>query len=397
MIGVVMLVNEFPPLPVGGAEMQAERLSEHLGNQGLHVGVLTRGADGLPAHQQCSGYWVERIPQRGPGKLKAISFMAGAMAALIRRRREYQILHAHLAFAPAIVAAIIGRLLGKRVIVKFGNSGPYGDVQTSLATRRGRLKLALLRRWVDISIALSAEMESELLAAGFARDRVLRMVNGIDTHEFQPAADRAAAKDRLGLAGKTVALFVGRLAPQKALPVLLEAFQSAVAACPDLHLVLAGDGPDRTALERQAAELGLAPHVTFTGNVTNVKGLLGAADMFVLSSEVEGISNALLEAMASGLACVATAVGGTPEVLDHGQCGVLLPPRRADLLSEALISLARSPAEVTRLGAQARARILAHYAFEVVDNQYRALYERLLRAGAPSVGAAALNEPDASK
>src|SRR5689334_11058678 len=218
-----MLVNEFPPLPVGGAEKQAERLSEQLGMQGLRVGVLTRGAEGLPLCQQRNGYWVERIPQRGPGNLKSLSFIAGAMLSLIRRRREYAILHAHLAFAPAIVATIMGRLLGKRVIVKFGNSGPYGDVQTSLATRRGRLKLALLRRWVDMNIALSAEMESELLAAGFPHQRVQRMVNGIDVGMFRPHPKKNVAKAALGLDGRTIALFVGRLAPQKALPVLFQA------------------------------------------------------------------------------------------------------------------------------------------------------------------------------
>jgi len=382
MIGVVMLVNEFPPLPVGGAEKQAERLSEQLALQGLRVGVLTRGADDLPLYQQRNGYWIERIPQHGRGKLKSLSFITGAMMALIRRRREYAILHAHLAFAPAIVATIMGRLLGKRVIVKFGNSGPYGDVQTSLATRRGRLKLALLRRWVDMNIALSAEMEAELLAAGFPPQRVQRMVNGIDVAMFRPQSKKGMAKEALGLGDKTVALFVGRLAPQKALPVLFQALRKAAEACPELHLVLLGDGPERPALERLAGELAIESKVIFVGNVSDVRGYLDAADIFVLPSEAEGISNALLEAMAAGLACIATSVGGSPEVLDNGSCGILLPPNRPDLLAEALASLVHDRDEAARLGWRARERILAHYSFDVVDRQYRLLYDRLLRRDA---------------
>ena len=379
MIGVLMLVNEFSPLPTGGAEKQAERLAERLGKQGFRVGVLTRGMPGLPGREMRDGYSIERIPQRGPGKLKSLTFMAGAMLAVLRRRREIDVLHAHLAFTPALVAAIMGRALNKPVVVKFGTSGPYGDVRVSQRTWRGRLRLALLRRWIDVSIALSPEMEAEMLEAGFPRERVRRISNGVDADVFRPCRDKQAEKSALGLSGKTVALFVGRLAPQKAVPVLLHAWRRAVGECSGLQLVLLGDGPDRMALERMARALSIDPHVTFAGNVPDVRRYLAAADIFVLpSASGEGISNALLEAMASGVACIATAVGGSSEVLDDGACGSLLPPDRPDLLSEAIVSLARHPDEAARYAERARSRILAHYAFAVVDGQYRALYDQLL-------------------
>lgn len=379
MIGVLMLVNEFSPLPTGGAERQAERLAERLVQQGFRVGVLTRGRPDLPGREMRDGYWIERIPQRGPGKLKALTFMLGAMWTVLKRRRGIDILHAHLAFAPALVAAVMGRTLNKRVVVKFGTSGPYGDVSVSQRTWRGRLRLALLRRCVDVSIALSAEMEAEMLEAGFPRQRVRRMPNGVDAETFQPCRDRPAAKSALELSGKTIALFVGRLSPQKAVPVLLDAWRRAVSECPVLHLVLLGDGPDRSALAHMARELAIDRHVTFAGRVPDVRGYLAAADMFVLPSRSsEGISNALLEAMASGLACIATAVGGSPEVLDGGACGILLPPDRPDVLSAAIVDLARHPDEATRLGERARSWILAHYSFAVVEGQYRDLYETLL-------------------
>ncbi len=378
MIGVVMVVNEFPPVSVGGAEVQAERLAAYLSGKGLKVGVVTRGAAGLPAHEERSGFWIERIPQLGPGKVKTLSFMAGAILALWRCRGEYEIFHAHLSFAPALVASSMGRLLGKRVIVKYGNSGLFGDVQASQRTWRGRVRLTVLRRWVDVNIALSAEMETELLAAGFPSERICRMVNGVDAEAFRPQESKTAAKESLGLADRTIALFVGRLTAQKALPTLMLALQNAVTVCPQLHLVLVGDGPDRLALEQRVSELGIAPHITFVGKAADVRPYLNAADMFVLPSVAEGISNALLEAMAAGVACVATAVGGSPEVLDDGACGVLLPPERPDLLSAALVRLARDPDEAARLGRLARSRILSHYDFAVVGDQYRSLYAQLL-------------------
>jgi glycosyltransferase involved in cell wall biosynthesis len=379
VIGVLMLVNEFSPLPTGGAEKQAECLAERLGKQGFRVGVLTRGMPGLPGREQRDGYWIERVPQRGPGKLKALTFMLGAVWAVWKRRHEIDILHAHLAFAPALVAALMGRVLNKPVVVKFGTSGPYGDVRVSQRTWRGRLRLALLRRWVDVSIALSAEMEAEMLEAGFPRERVRRISNGVDADVFRPCHDKQAEKLALGLPGNIVALFVGRLAPQKAVPVLLHAWRRAVDECSGLQLVLLGDGPDRHALERMARQLAIDAHVTFAGHVPDVRRYLAAADMFALpSASSEGISNALLEAMASGVACIATAVGGSSEVLDNGNTGILLPSDRPDLLSEAIVRLVRHPDEAARYGERARSRILAHYSFAVVEGQYRAVYEQLL-------------------
>lgn len=379
MTGVIMLVNQFPPLPAGGAEQQAERLARYLAARGLAVGVITRAGGGLAQHEQRDGFWIERSATPGPGKLGTLLFTLGAMLTLWRRRRVYDVLHAHLAFAPAVAAAIMGRLLGKRVIVKFGNSGAFGDVQVSQRSWRGRLKLGLLRRAVDVNIALDEVMEGELLAAGFARSRVLRMVNGIQSERFARHMPADVAKAELGLGGKTVLLYVGRLAAQKALPDLLAALTSALAARPDLHLLLLGQGEERAALEGRVRELGLAAHVSFTGNVDSVQRYLDASDLFVLPSLAEGISNALLEAMAAGLACVATTVGGTPEVLDHGACGVLVPPAQPELLSAAIVRLTDDPAERARLGAAARQRIAQAYAFAVVGDQYLNLYAQLTR------------------
>ena len=127
--GVVMLVNEFPPLPVGGAERQAERLSVWLAARGWKVSVLTRGAAGIPSRETRDGFDILRIRPRGPGKLKSLTFVLGSLWTLFRRRKQYGILHAHLSFGPAFAAVIAARLLGKRVIVKLGNSGEFGDIR----------------------------------------------------------------------------------------------------------------------------------------------------------------------------------------------------------------------------------------------------------------------------
>jgi glycosyltransferase involved in cell wall biosynthesis len=378
MKGVVMLVNEFSPLPVGGAERQAERLSAHLAKHGWPVWVLTRRAPGLAASESRFGFKIIRPPAWGPGKLQTISFVLGAMVELWRLRKDYGILHAHLAFGPAFAAVLSARLLGKRVVVKLGNSGEFGDIQVSQKTWRGRLRLSVFRRWADVVIVLDEAMQYEALSAGFNSKCIRRMSNGINAKAFTTSNSRQDAQSALGLAGKVVVLSMGRLAAQKSLPVLFRSFAGALPGCPDLHLLILGDGLGRAALEEMAKSLNISGHVTFAGNQADVKPYLNAADLFVLPSASEGISNALLEAMSAGLACLATPVGGNTEVLDDGRCGMLLPVGDVRAWSEALIGLGQSAQTREHLGKAAQERIRSEYDFGVVGERYESLYAELL-------------------
>jgi glycosyltransferase involved in cell wall biosynthesis len=377
--GVMMLVNEFPPLPVGGAERQAERLSAWLAARGWKVSVLTRGADGLPSREVRDGFTIWRIRPRGPRKLGTLTFVLGSLWTLIRQRKNYDILHAHLAFGPAFAAVAAARLLGKRVIVKLGNSGEFGDIRVSQKTLRGRVRLAALRRWADAVIALDDAMQAEALAAGFDSHRLRRMNNGIDFELFSPTRSKADAKSALGLSGKVIVLFMGRLSEQKSLPTLLSAFALARKDCPTLHLLLLGDGPARPALESQAGALSVSDGITFAGSQCDVHPYLEAADVFALPSVSEGISNALLEAMSAGLACLATPVGGNEEVLDQGACGILVAARDESAWAAALAELGNDSQWRERLGTAARARVSERYDFSVVGGQYESLYRELAR------------------
>lgn len=379
-----MLVNEFPPGVVGGAERQAERLAGYLARAGHAVRVLTRAAGERAGPETRDGFMIDWIATRGPGKLKTMTFMLGALYVLWQRRRDYAVIHAHLAFGPALAGVLAGRWLDKPVLVKFGNSGEFGEVQVSSRSARGRLRLWGLRHYADICVVLDQSAERELLAAGFRRERVLRMPNGIDTAAHAPRRPRGEAKRALGLQGRRVALFAGRLVPQKSLDTLLRAVLAARAECPSLLLVIAGEGPERARLEQQAEALGLPGHVRFIGAVNDVRPWMEAADIFVLPSVSEGQSNALLEAMAAGLACVATDVGGTADLLEQGRCGRLVPPRDVQAISQALSALAEDPLAADRLGELARQRVMEHFDLRVVGARYTGLYERLTaRPAAP--------------
>ncbi len=382
MKGVMMLINNYPPLPVGGAERQAEQLSSYLAELGLAVGVITRHDGQAAKNEIINGVQIIRVPQ-GPGPLKSLFFTLGSILMLIRRRNSYDILHAHLAFAPAVVACVTGKFLNKRVIVKFGSGGAFGDVQVSKRTLRGRLILKLLQKWADVCIALNDEIEQEMLAVGFNRSKIVRMVNGVDTKLFSQL-DKVEAKNYLHsqVKDKIIILYTGRLAKQKSLPDLLRAINIILEKeKPNFQLLLVGDGAERANLIDMTSKLGIQEYVTFVGKVDDVKPYLKAADIFVLPSVSEGISNSLLEAMAVGLACVATDVSGSSEALDRGACGILVQPNNSEELAGALIHLISDKSEVLRLGSAARKYILDNYDFPVVVGKYYQLYSRLCDGG----------------
>jgi len=377
MHGVVMVINEFGPVS-GGAEKQAERLAGYLAAHNRPVWVITRRLPGFAAAEVIDGYYVLRPATWGPGKLKTVTFVLGALWHLWRLRRSYKILHAHLLFGPAFAAVLAGRILQKHVIVKLGSSGPHGEIQVTRRRFRGRISLALLRRWVDAIIVLDNEMQAEALSVGFSASRVYSMFNGIETSSFVPTLSREDAKEALGMNDKILVLYVGRLVPQKSLATLLQAMKLAVQSCPNLHLMLVGDGSMRESLNALVVSLNIQEFVTFAGNQTNVKPFLWAADIFTLPSEQEGMSNALLEAMTSGLACLATPVGASSQMLNYGKCGLLLPVGDISAWGRALIDLGGDPKRRAELGKAARQRVMTEYDFSVVGARYEAFYQSLV-------------------
>lgn len=379
MRGVVMMVNEFPPLPVGGAETQAERLSEYFAKHGWQVWVVTRHADGLQEREERNGFQIVRPKTIGPGKMRTISFMFGALVYLFRTRHHYQILHAHLAFGPAFVAVLLGRFLGKKVIVKLGGSNAIGDVQVSMQTWRGRLRFWAIRRWADAVIALTDVMRSEALQIGIPPERVRILNNGIDASAYiYNAEEKRVAKRQLGQEGNPIALFIGRLDPVKSLSTVIDAMKIAQTSNPALRFMIVGDGAERTALEALVKQHNLEEKVIFAGNQKEISLYLKAGDMFVLPSFTEGISNALLEAMASSLTCLATPVGGNNEVLDRGRYGVMVPVSDVQAWADALLEYGNDVSKRQIMGQKARERIMNTYDFSVVGAQYEQMYNELL-------------------
>ena len=157
-IGVCMIIAYFPPV-VGGTEIQTLRLSKALITRNVNPIVITRRLRGLRKFEQVDGVPVYRLFTLGSGNVASLSFMFSSFLFLIKNRRKYQIIHAHLPSSPAITATIAGKVLRKKVIVKFACSGKTGNIQTSDRTCLGRAKLRFLMKYGDVFVCPSEEVK----------------------------------------------------------------------------------------------------------------------------------------------------------------------------------------------------------------------------------------------
>ncbi|HXS99154.1 MAG TPA: glycosyltransferase family 4 protein [Elusimicrobiota bacterium] len=369
-LSIVMVSAGFWPA-IGGAERQALELSSALAARGHSVTVLTRRLKGLPARERVRGVAVRRL--RAPiGPLEAPFFLFAALGWLLLHWVEWDAVHAHLAGSPALAAALAGRMLGRPALVKLGGGRGIGELAVSSRTRLGRAKLralGLLRpRFLAVVPDLAAEARAFL---GPVSIEVLP--NGVDTSHFRPAEpeEKRALRAGLGLKDESMTfLYAGRLSPEKRLPWFLKLWLESAGSKSTALLV--GDGPERAELEGLAAKS--AGRVKLLPSREDVGDVYRASDVFILPSMSEGLSNALLEAMSSGLAPLASRVGGTAETVSSETNGLLFERDDEDGARAAAKRLASEAGLAARLGAAARAEVEACYSLERVVSRLETLY-----------------------
>jgi len=297
------------------------------------------------------------------------------------RRAPYDIVHTHTSKA-GFVGRLAARLAGVPMIVHTAHGFAFHEASPPRTRRFYSTLERIASHWCDRVVAVSEFHRNWAVELGMCNaDKIIAIPNGIADPGRHSNVDFAQLRRQLQKRnGDFLILSVGRLAPDKGLEYLIEA----AAAMPQmerrLQIVIAGDGPVREQLERLTVRLGVADRVSFIGFRDDVADLLAACDLVVLPSVREGLSIALLEAMAAGKPIVATSIGSQREVSSHGEVGLFVRPADAICLAEAILRLAGDPALMTRLGNNARSVYENFYTEDRMLQSYRRFYLDLLEA-----------------
>ncbi len=371
---VCFLVSYFHPF-ASGAERQALAQAVELVRRGHVVHVVTRCVPGYPIDEEnYQGIFIHRCVHtfdRGP--LFALSFVWSVVRALRRLRGQIDVIHTHQALWEAVAAGLARSALPAiPTLVQPASSGYYGEADELCRTRGSAWLRRIILRNTGLA-AISADIESQWLALGFPKGRIARMASGVDTAHFHPGASSLEPS----LLPRPRVIFTGRLHPQKNLPLLLESWRD-VARQSSANLVLVGPGSDREDLAKLATDLGISDRVQFMAAVADPADHLRAADVFVLPSRAEGMSNSLLEAMATALPCVVSGIGGNSDLIADHVTGRLVPDATPQAWASTLLELLRNPEEATRLGAGARRRIDEQFSLAAVVDRYVDLYREMV-------------------
>lgn len=361
----------------GGLERMVLDLVRLQQQQGHRCQVVCLYEAGTLAHELAEA----GLPVHACGKRRGLDLRALIRARRALREHATEVLHTHNAVAHyQAVLASSGLRLRQVINTRHGMGG------NRRAGRREWLYRRALGR-TDAVVAVCEAARADAVARGIVPAAKARVVpNGIRVESFQPASAtmRARLRQTLGLPSTARVIgTVGRLNWAKDQACLIQAFARVHAALPDTALVLIGDGELRAVLEQCARDAGVAGRVHFLGDRNDVRELLSGLDLFALSSVSEGYSMALLEACATALPIVATAVGGNGEIVREGRTGRLVPAGDPAALAAAALALLRVPAEACALGDAALAWVRSCGSLEAMAARYAALYDASPAAAAP--------------
>ncbi|MBX2886666.1 MAG: glycosyltransferase family 4 protein [Granulosicoccus sp.] len=373
-IKVAYVIQRFHPT-IGGAEAQLLALLPLMTAQNIEPLVITRGIKGEPSRDVVNKLPVVRCGSYRYGLMGSLGFFLGAMWQLWRFKPE--VVHAFSLMTPSTIGSAYRALTGTPLVVKSLRGGIEGDFDRISSKALFEPRRWMLNKSIDAAQVISQEIDDEFEQLGLCTDKRHRIANGVDlrrAHITGSAQDYRAAMSIPENA--MVFAFVGRLASEKRVDRLIDAYAQAFSEDPDVWLVIAGTGEKEDSVRKQAASL---ERVIFLGACDTVAELLKAVNVFVLPSVTEGMSNAMLEAMAAGLPVIGTDVGAASELLGEGehagQRGILIAPENTEELRDAMLSL-RVRSDLDELGARARKYVVDHHSLQNTGSRLVAIYQQ---------------------
>ena len=370
---VLFCTLDYPPSAAGGAEQQARLQAESLARRGHRIDVVCARTPGHSS-ETIDGVRVHRLPRVEIRYLRTVTYLVMLAAFLTLRLRRYDLVHVHLANLQADIAVAIARVVRRPSYVKVAAGGPLGEIgrlrPISWITRYSGLRHAALVQ------AISEEIADDVRRIGVPDSRILRIPNGVIAPRTPTTRNgRATARAELGLdPDDTIVLYAGRMERAKGVGELLASWRGLDRDGATLLLV------GRPGLKEPVAMSSLPPRAEYHPWTTRMGAYLRAADIFVLPSYTEGMSNAMLEAMAAGLPTIATRVGAAAELVSDGSSGLLIDAGDRDGLDRALTTLLSDASLRTSLGATGRRTVMRRYDIEAVVTAIEQGYQTLMAA-----------------
>jgi glycosyltransferase involved in cell wall biosynthesis len=380
---------------MGGGETQARLLADGLIAGGHSVLILTRRSDAsLKRHEKYGAVNVYRLGPVGRGQLKKWGLLLSSLPMLIRLRGQYDLIFVSGYRIIGLTAVLVGKLLGKRVILKADSQGEmsgdffgdglkkFGIAGTNFAFRFFlKFRNAVLRN-ADAFAAITSEIVDEYTDCGIPQDKIHKIPNSVDTKRFIPAdaAEKSRLRKKLNLPqDAAIAIYTGRLVSYKGLPLLLRVWNEIRCKHENVLLVLAGTGgldihnceADLHAFVHGA---GMDGSVLFTGAVQNVHEYLQAADIFAFPTENDAFPSSVIEAMACALPVVSTPVGAIKTILSHQQNALMVPVADHQQLFQALDTLISNPILSAQLGRAGYETVQCNYSADTVTKKYLGLF-----------------------
>jgi len=359
-------------LEIGGAEMdlvaKAKVLVERYGYQVAIVCLLRRGE--LVEEVERDGIRVIGPVMSGSSDIRVIPWLLR-----IIRSGKFDVVHTHM-FASNFLGRVAATLAGVLVIIS----------TVQLIAEREKWWEMLLDRALqfktDMMIASSEAVRQSFIQRGIRPAKIAVIHNSVDFARFD-AVDREAARRAMRQAfgwdeGHFVVGTVARLERIKGLDHLIEAAKTVAEALPQARFLVVGDGPQREDLLSRVHHLELGEHCIFAGLRSDVPQILPAFDLFVLPSLSEALGTAAIEALASGVPVVASRVGGVPEVVTHGETGLLVPPGDAMQLAQAILHVAANPAEARQWAERGQKRVRLMFDVNRLADAQARLYQHFL-------------------
>ena len=371
---------------IGGTEKQTVNLAKRIDRAvfDLSFGCLSRWGELTGEAEQLQGGTIAEYPLHSFFELNAFRQQWRFYRAL--RRDRIQIMHSYN-FYGNVFGIPAAKLAGVPCVI-----ASIRDLGVFLRPAQLRAQ-KFICRFADRIVVNATAIRDWLVADGYSENKIIVIRNGVDTTRYSSRSDGAALRREFGLpAVAPLVVMLARLNRTKGAECFLEAAAWIHRQCPEAYFLAVGeaytrrdgtfrvDPVYRAKLEGRVRDLGLEGCFRFTGMREDVPQILAAASVSVLPSFSEGVSNTLLESMAAGVPVVATRVGGTPEVINDQEHGLLVPPGDARAIADAVCAVLKNPLLAARLSAHARERVVREFSFEAVVGRTQDLYLEVLAA-----------------